>query len=65
MESKDWSGFEYFSPDFSPGMPVSHRIWTPRGFGLPGPNSPADMDPPSQIWTPLPKFPFKHRLYHI
>ena len=26
----------------------------------------ADMDPPpSQIWTPLPNFPFKHRLYHI
>ena len=50
MESKDWSGFEYFSPDFSPGMPVSHRIWTPpRGFGLPGPNLLADMDPPSQI----------------
>ena len=20
MESKDWSGFGYFSPDFSPGM---------------------------------------------
>ena len=25
----------------------------------------ADMDPPSQIWTPLPNFPFKHPLYHI
>ena len=21
MESKDWSGFGYFSPHFSPGMP--------------------------------------------
>ena len=21
MESKDWSGFRYLSPDFSPGMP--------------------------------------------
>ena len=21
MESKDWSGFGYFSADFSPGMP--------------------------------------------
>ena len=21
MESKDWSGFGYLSPDFSPGMP--------------------------------------------
>ena len=21
MESKDWSGFGYFSPDSSPGMP--------------------------------------------
>ena len=47
MGSKDWSGFGYFSPDFSPGMPVSQRIWTP------GPNLLADMDPPSQIWTPL------------
>ena len=76
MESKDWSGFGYFSPDFSPGMPVSQRIWNPRGFGTPGrnpladleppgPNPLADMDPPSQIWTPLPDFPFKHPLYHI
>ena len=24
-----------------------------------GPNPLADMDPPSQIWTPLPNFPFK------
>ena len=24
----------------------------------------ADMDPPSQIWTPLPNLPFKHCLYH-
>ena len=41
MGSKDWSGFGYLSPDFSPGMPVSQRIWTP---------------PPSKsaqrIWTP-------------
>ena len=35
MESKDWSGFGYFSPDFSPGVQVSQRIWTPRGFGPP------------------------------
>ena len=45
MESKDWSGFGYLSPDFSPGMPVSQRIWTP-----------IDLDPPVQIrwriWTP-------------
>ena len=45
MESKDWSGFGYLSPDFNPGMPVSQRIWTP---------------PPSksaqQIWTPLRRF---------
>ena len=34
MESKDWSGFGYFSPDFSPGISVSQRIWTPRGFKL-------------------------------
>ena len=26
----------------------------------------ADLDPPpSQIWTPLPNFPFKHPFYHI
>ena len=25
----------------------------------------ADMDPPSQIWTPLPNFLFKHCLYRI
>ena len=51
MESKDWSGFGYLSPDFSPGMPVSQRIWTPLDldpprFGPPGPNPPADMEPP-------------------
>ena len=47
-------------------VPVSPQIWTPRGFGpLPSPNSLADMDPTSQIWTPLPNFPFKHPLYHI
>ena len=35
-----------------------------RGFGPPPrPNPLADMDPPSQIWTPYQ--PFKHRLYHI
>ena len=26
--------------------PVSQRIWTPRGFGPPGPNPLADLDPP-------------------
>ena len=31
----------------------------------PGTNPLADMDPPSQIWNPLPNFPFKHPLYHI
>ena len=47
MGSKDWNDFGYFSPDFSPGMPVSQRIRTS------GPNLLADMDPTSQIWTPL------------
>ena len=42
MESKDWSGFGYFSPDFSPGMPVSQRIWTPL-----------DLDPPPHPPTKL------------
>ena len=41
LESKDWSGFGYLSADFSPGMPVSQRIWTPprsksgSGYGNP------------------------------
>ena len=43
MESKDWNGFGYFSPDFSPGMP----------------GVPADLDPPRfgppKIWTPRSK----------
>ena len=61
MESKDWSGFGYFSPDFSPGIPVSQRIWTPRSKSANGYRPPfADLDPP-----PLPNFPFKHPLYHI
>ena len=58
------------------GKPVSQRIWTPRGFGppgpylladldTPGPNPLAVMDPPLQIWTPIPNFSFKHPLYHI
>ena len=34
-------------------VPVSQRIWTP-----PGPNPLADMDPPSQIWTPPTKLSF-------
>ena len=57
MESKDWSGFGYFSPDFSPGMPC-HRGFEPPADSDPRPNSLADMDP-------LPNVPFKHRLYHI
>ena len=43
-----------------------------RRFGRPADLDPspvqiplADMDPTSQIWTPLPNFPFKHPLYHI
>ena len=52
MESKDWSGFGYLSPDFSPGMPVSQRIWTPRGFGPASGYGPpfADLDPPYQTF---------------
>ena len=34
------------------------------GFRPPGPNPLADMDSPSQIWTPLQTVSFKHRLYH-
>ena len=57
MGSKDWSGFGYLSPDFSPGMPVSQRIWTP-----PRPNPLSGYGPPLPA---LPDFPFKHPLYHI
>ena len=32
-------------PGGSGWVPVSQRIWTPRGFGLPGPNPLADLDP--------------------
>ena len=35
---------------------MSQQIWTSslhRGFGLPGPDPLADMDPLSRIWTPL------------
>ena len=46
MESRDWSGFGYFSPDFSPGKPVSQRIWAPRRFGTPGRNPLADLELP-------------------
>ena len=42
MESKDWSGFGYFSPDFSSGMSGCpsgfgpSKIWTPvLGLGSP------------------------------
>ena len=65
MESKDWSGFGYLSPGFSPGMPVSQRIWNPRGFEITRSKSASGYGPPSQIWTPLPNIPFKHPLYHI
>ena len=46
MESKDWSGFGYLSPNFNPGMPVSQRIWTP-----PPPSKSAQ-----RIWAPLRRF---------
>ena len=62
MESKDWSGFGYLRPDFSPGMPVSQRMWTPRfkstsGYGPPvqirkrvwTPPPSADLDPPTKL----------------
>ena len=39
-------------------VPVSQQIWTPRGFGLSRPYPLADMDPPSQIWTPSTKLSF-------
>ena len=47
MESKDWSGIGYFSPDFSPVMPC-HRGFEPPADSDPRPNSLADMDPPSK-----------------
>ena len=42
MESKDWNGFGYFSPDFSPGMPGVPADLDPPRFGPPGPNPLAD-----------------------
>ena len=52
MESKDWSGFGYFSPDYSPGI---------RNAGITADlNPPRIFDPPVQIrwriWTPLRRF---------
>ena len=45
----EWLG--YFSPDFSPGMPVSQRCHIlDRG----GPNPLADMDPPFADLDPRP-----------
>ena len=66
MESKNWSSCGYFNPDFSPGKPVSLRIWTPLDLNPPaksasryvppGPNPLADIYPPVQIrwriWPP-------------
>ena len=47
----------------------SPRIWTPGPNPLadmdpPGPNPLADMDPLRRFEPPLPKVPFKYRLYH-
>ena len=57
MESKDWSSCGYFNPNFSPGKPVSLRIWTPLDLDhdpgqmrericTPGPNPLVDLYSP-------------------
>ena len=54
---------ENFPRTLKHNQPVSQRIWSPpriwtprsrsaSGFGPPGPNPLADMDPLSRIWTP-------------
>ena len=40
---------------------VSQRIWTPRGFGPPGPNPLANLDPPFADLEP----PTKHFIFLI
>ena len=59
MESKDWSGFEYFSPDFSlPECRYHSGFETPADLDLPGPNPLADMDPPFADLDPPTKLSF-------
>ena len=41
--------------------PVSQWMWTPPPQSI----SAGGYGPPSQVWTPLPNFPFEHRLYRI
>ena len=49
MENKDWSGFGYFNPDFSPGMRC------PSGFGPPLDLDPSGFGPPSADLDPSTK----------
>ena len=51
MGSKDWNGFLSWNAGVTVDLDPS-RIWTP------GPNPLADVDPPSQIWTPPTKLSF-------
>ena len=47
-------------PSFMPAR--CHIGFGPPADLGPGLNPLADMDPPLQIWTPLPNFPYEHRL---
>ena len=51
-----WTGSKFAGGPY-PLWLRCQRIWTPRGFG-----PLADMDPPSQIWTPLSNFPFVYSI---
>ena len=54
--------------EMSRWRPVSQRIWTPRGFGLPRSKSASGYGPPLADLNPpplLPNFSFKHSFYHI
>ena len=59
----DVSGISQVSFFFltEPNAPIRTGVTAdldPRGFGPPGPNPLADLEPPSQIWTPHKTFLF-------
>ena len=49
---------------FGPLADLDSRSKSASGYGPPGPNPLADMDPLRRFEPPLPKVPFKYRLYH-
>ena len=67
----DGKRFSSTSENLKNSSPVSQRIWTPRGFGPPGPNPLADLDSPGPYpladLDPLRGFgpPTKHSFFPI